>query len=124
MDDKIDEKVAHLQAFISETDSQTVSIRRGIDSQMVDLKTEVFKELSLQVNNVKKVVEHHNDMTAAHRKTLQSKYDSKLTEIKQTCTAYFSKSDEHLGNFQNTIKQLEVRQEEWVNRLIKPSELN
>jgi hypothetical protein len=55
---------------------------------------------------------------------LQEKYDEKLDKIKDVCAQYFSKYEKHLMNQQEIVKGLEKRQEDWINTLIKPQELN
>lgn len=55
---------------------------------------------------------------------LAEKYDKKLNKIKDICAQYFSKYEKHLINQQDLVKTLEKRQEEWVQKLIKPQELN
>jgi len=58
------------------------------------------------------------------REDLAEVYDKKLTKIKDVCAQYFSKYELHLQNQQELVKTLEKRQEEWVNKLIKPQEVN
>jgi len=59
-----------------------------------------------------------------HRDGLQVEYVKKLGKIKDVCARYFNTYEKHLINQQDLVKNLEKRQEEWVNNLIKPQEVN
>ena len=81
---------------------------------LVNRETE---DLKLFVNNI-------TSASQAHRETLQEKYNEKLAKIKDVCSAYFSKYEKHLLNQQDLVKDLEDRQNKWVDKLIKPQEVN
>ena len=55
---------------------------------------------------------------------MQEKYNEKLSKIKDVCAQYFSKYEKHLLHQAEMVKALEQRQENWVNTLIKPQEVN
>jgi len=80
--------------------------------------------MSTEADQIKNYVLHITKRAASHRETLQEKYDEKLDKIKDVCAQYFSKYEKHLMNQQEIVKGLEKRQEDWINTLIKPQELN
>lgn len=47
-----------------------------------------------------------------------------MEKIKNVTAQFFTKYEKHLCNQQELIKTLEVRQEEWINKLLKPQEAN
>ena len=55
---------------------------------------------------------------------MQVKYDEKLDKIKDICAQYFSKYEKQLVQTQETCRKLEKRQEDWINTIVKPKEVN
>ena len=96
--------------------------------QLTDLITKLDEEfhtiLNKETEDLKLFVNSITSAAQAHRETLQEKYNEKLGKIKDVCAQYFSKYEKHLMNQQELVKDLEKRQDKWVNTLIKPQEVN
>lgn len=91
----------------------------------INLTNEVFKkQLFEQVDNLKNYVGRIDATAATNRDEMQDKYNEKLAKIKDVCAQYFSKYEKHLMHQAELVKALEQRQEAWVNKLIKPQEVN
>jgi hypothetical protein len=88
------------------------------------MKTELLGLMGADSSELKTYVLHFTNRASAHRETLQEKYDEKLDKIKDICSQYFSKYEKQLASQQDIVKQLEKRQDDWINTLIKPQELN
>ena len=73
---------------------------------------------------LQKLVGSIDETAKKHQEDMQSRYNQKLAKIKDVCAQYFSKYEKHLLHQAEMVKQLEVRQEDWVNKLIKPQEVN
>ena len=95
------------------------------DKQMLVTSIEKTNEdfsslLNKETEDLKLFVNSITSQAQAHRETLQEKYNEKLGKIKDVCSQYFSKYEKHLMNQQELVKELEKRQDKWVNTLIKP----
>ena len=89
----------------------------AMDAELRDHLQNETEKLRFDVNQI-------TSQAAAHRDTLQEKYNEKLSKIKDVCAKYFSKYEKHLMNQQELMKDLEKRQDKWVNTLIKPQDIN
>lgn len=43
-----------------------------------------------------------------------------MDKIKDVCASYFTKYEKHLLMQQDSLKNMEKRQDEWINTLLKP----
>ena len=78
------------------------------------------KHLNTEIDRQKTFVTNVTAAAQAHRETLQTKYNEKLTHIKDVCGQYFSKYEKHLLHQKEEVKGLEERMEIWIAKLIKP----
>ena len=91
---------------------------------MTALREDLSGEMHKETETLQKYVLDITKKSSAHRETLQEKYDEKIERIKDVCASYFSKYEKHLLQQQDLMKTLEQRQEDWINTLLKPQELN
>lgn len=111
------DKCQQIQTTVAEDWKKTVTT-------LTDMKTELLGLMGADSSELKTYVLHFTNRASAHRETLQEKYDEKLDKIKDICSQYFSKYEKQLAQQQDIVKQLEKRQDDWINTLIKPQELN
>lgn len=88
------------------------------------MKEDVTKEMATECEKLFKDVTAVTEKAGKKSENLQKEYDGKLDKIKNVCAEYFSKYEKHLFNQQDIVKTLEKRQEDWINTLIKPQEVN
>lgn len=106
------------------TSNKFQEMGKQLTNSITGLKDELLK---IQANEIKRL---ENDVKLATDKVQQDnsgiydRYDEKLKTIKDVCAQYFSKYEKILINHQTVVKDLEKQQEQWVQMLIKPQELN
>jgi len=88
------------------------------------LQETIEKNLDKEVKRLEVFVNQRTDKVQQDNSGIYDRYDEKLKTIKDVCAQYFSKYERHLINHQTIVKDLEKQQEQWVEMLIKPQELN
>lgn len=88
------------------------------------LQTMLTERLQTELEKLQTFVRVETSNVNKNNDDIYLKYDGKLKKIKDVCAQYFSKYEKHLINHQTIVKDLQSQQEQWVEMLIKPQQLN
>lgn len=80
--------------------------------------------MNKEIETLRSFVQSATALVNSNNDGIYEKYDEKIKKIKDVCAQYFSKYEKHLINHQSIVKDLERQQDQWVQMLIKPQELN
>ena len=90
----------------------------------MNLKEEQAASQKQEIDKLRDFVSVATEKVNSNNDDIYEKYDDKIKKIKEVCAQYFSKYEKHMINQQTIVKDLERQQDQWVNMLIKPQELN
>ena len=98
--------------------------KNTLKGDLNSLRDDLTAKQNEEVNKLKDYVITATEKVNTNNGDIYEQYDEKLKKIKDVCAQYFSKYEKHLINHQTIVKDLERQQEQWVQMLIKPQELN
>ena len=111
------EQVEYLQKVLANND-------KDLKNEIAASTEKYNKKFEEKIEFIRNCITRIEDKNQADSEEMQEKYNVKLAKIKDVCAQYFSKYEKHLLHQAELVKALEARQENWVNKLIKPQEVN
>jgi hypothetical protein len=121
---RIDELEKMLMDSNDHSNQRFNETRDRIRNEINQLREENSNNLKCEIEGLKSFVQMATDKVNTNNDGIYEKYDEKLRKIKEVCASYFSKYEKHLLNQQTLVKDLERQQQQWVQMLLKPQELN
>ena len=73
---------------------------------------------------IKGFVGKTKDEINRQREEAEARYEDKLKKIKEVCAQFFNKYDKQLTGYDEQMKELDKRIEDWAKLLVKPQEVN
>jgi len=99
-------------------------MKLSLKGEITALREETMASQKVEIEKLRDFVSAATEKVNSNNDGIYEKYDEKLKKIKDVCAQYFSKYEKHLINHQTIVKDLERQQDQWVQMLIKPQELN
>ena len=121
---RIDDLDKFQQDYSDQNNLKHNEAKLALKQEINTLREETLNAQKMEIDNLKNFVQIATEKVNTNNDGIYEKYDEKLKKIKDVCAQYFSKYERHLINHQTIVKDLERQQDQWVQMLIKPQELN
>lgn len=88
--------------------------------QLIRAKEDLQSLLKSESSELKVYINRTRDEVNQHREELQTKYNEKLSKVKEVCAQFFNRFEKELIGSQDKMKDMEKRIEEWAQLIVKP----